>query len=133
MKKRVLLLFTLIFALPILASEESKEKAVQHLIIADVISMEEAKKVFIRNTSEIKSKKKLNPLELEEIHIITYTLEKSVSYFVENLKGERQYLAKRIAIAVEAIHVNAENNHLEETKEHINIYFNLADKFISVF
>jgi len=72
-------------------------------------------------------------LELEQIHIITYSLEKSVYYFVENLEGEREDLAKKIAVAVEDIHVNAENNRQEKTKEHLNKYFNLVDKLVSVF
>jgi len=116
-----------------MATENSKEISVKHVKIADVTSMEEAKSIFIKNTSEIRRKKKFNLLELQQIHIITYSLEKSVSYLVENLKDERQYLAKKIAVSVEDIHVNAENNRPQKTIEHLNKYLNLADKFISVF
>jgi len=133
MKKNVLLFLTFIFALPVMATENSKEISVKHVKIADVTSMEEAKSIFIKNTSEIRRKKKFNLLELQQIHIITYSLEKSVSYLVENLKDERQYLAKKIAVSVEDIHVNAENNRPQKTIEHLNKYLNLADKFISVF
>ena len=60
-------------------------------------------------------------------------LEKSVSYFVKNLIGERQSFAKEIAVVVEDIHISSENNLPKKTKVHLNKYFNLADKFISVF
>ena len=98
MKKLVLIIFSLDFALQVMASDESKEEPVQHLKIADVTSMKYAKKIYIENTSESKSKKKLDQVELQQIHIITYSLEKSVAYFVENLKGERQELAKKLPL-----------------------------------
>lgn len=129
--KKTVLLFVFIFALSALAVEDSKEEPVKHYVIADVTSMEAAKDIFIRNTFEIKSKKKLNPVELEQIHVITYSLEKSVSYFVRNLKDERQSLAKEIAVVVEDIHINSENFRPKETKEHLNKYFNLAEQFVS--
>jgi len=131
MKKKVLLFIVFIFALPALAAEDSKEEPVQHYVIANVTSMEEAKDIFIKNTSEIKSKKKLNPVELEQIHVITYSLEKSVAYFVENLTSERQYLARKITVLVENIHISSENNRPEKTKKHLNKYFTLAEQFIS--
>ena len=133
MNKIAILIISLTFALHVMASDESTEEPVQHLEIADITSMEDAKKIFIKKTSEIKSKKKLDQLELQQIHIITYTLEKSVAYFVENLKGERQQLAKEIAVVVEDIHISSENNRQKETERYLNKYFNLAEKFISGF
>ncbi|MGV2872771.1 DUF6746 family protein [Colwellia sp. E150_009] len=133
MRKLVLSLLIFMFVLPVQAINDLKEKPVQHLKVADLSSMEAAKNVFINSTAKIKSKNKLNVLELEQIHIITYSLEKSVAYFVKNLRGERQSLAKEIAITVENIHINAENNRPKITKEHIDKYFNLADKFIADF
>jgi flagellar biosynthesis component FlhA len=133
MKKLVLIIFSLAFALQVMASDESKEEPVQHLKIADVTSMKDAEKIFIEKTSEIKSKKKLDQVELQQIHIITYSLEKSVAYFVENLKGERQELAKEIAVIVEDIHISSENSRKEMTETHLNKYFDLAEKFISGF
>ena len=133
MKRIVLLIFSLAFALHVLASDESKEEPVQHLKIADVTSMIDAKEIFIEKTFEIKSKKKLDQLELQQIHRITYSLEKSVDYFVENLKGERQELAKEIAVVVEDIHISSENSRQIKTETHLDKYFNLAEKFISGF
>lgn len=133
MSKLVILILSFAFALQVMASDESKEEPVQHLKIAEVTSAQDAKNIFIDKTSEIKSKKKLDPLELQQIHIITYSLEKSVAYFVENLTGERQELAKEIAVIVEDIHISSENNRQEKTKALLNKYFDMAEKFISGF
>ena len=128
-----MIIFSLAFAMHVMASNESKEEPVQHLKIPDVTSMKDAKKIFIETTSEIKSKKNLDQLELQQIHIITYSLEKSVAYFVENLKGERQELANEIAVVVEDIHISSENNRQKEAETYLNKYFNMAEKFISGF
>lgn len=133
MKKLALLVFTMLFSLSLLAVEESKEKPTQHLQVADVQSMEEAKEIFIDKTAEIRAKKPLNLENASQIHIITYTLEKSIAYFAENLKGEKQELATKIAVVVEDIHIASESNRLEELKEHLNKYFELADEFIFCF
>jgi hypothetical protein len=114
-------------------ADVSKKEPVQHLKAAEVTSMEAAEKIFIEKTAEIKGKKKLDVPELQEIHIATYTLEKSVAYFAENLTGERQELAKEIAVVVEDIHINSENNLKEKTQQHMTKYFELADKLISGF
>ncbi|WP_445354867.1 DUF6746 family protein [Microbulbifer sp. EKSA008] len=129
MRTLIALLFAVTFATTAQASPASGEKPIQHLKVADVTSMKDAKKIFIEKTAEIKSKQKLNPAELHQIHVITYTLEKSVEYFAENLKGERQKLAKDIAVVVENIHINSENNRPEKTRKDLNHYFKLAEKF----
>ena len=113
------------------STHESKKKPTRHLILADITSMEDAEKVFIEKTAEIKGKKQLDVTQLQEIHFITYTLEKSVAYFVENLSGDRQELAKEIAVVVEDIHINSEDNLKEKTQMHLTKYFKLADKLIS--
>jgi hypothetical protein len=64
---------------------------------------------------------------------MTYTLEKSVGYFVENLSGEKQQQAKEIAVVVEDIHIASESNRLEELKEHLDNYFALVDEFLFCF
>jgi hypothetical protein len=123
----------MIFSLSVLAGDESNEKPTQHLQVADVQSMEEAKAIFLDKTAEIRAKKPLNLENASHIHIITYTLEKSVAYFAENLTGDRQELAKEIAVVVEDIHIASEGNRLEELKEHLNNYFVLVDKFLFCF
>ena len=133
MKRLALLVFTVLFSLSVPAGNESKEKPTQHLQVADVQSMEEAKAIFIDKTAEIRAKKPLNLENASQIHIITYTLEKSVAYFAENLKGEKQALAKEIAVVVEDIHIASESNRLEALKEHLNTYFGLVNEFIFCF
>ena len=133
MKQLALLVFTMLFSLSVLAVDESKEKSTQHLQIADVQSMEEAKEIFIDKTAEIRSKQPPNLENASQIHIITYTLEKSVAYFAENLKGEKQEQAKEIAVVVEDVHITSESNRLEELKEHLNKYFGLVDEFLFCF
>jgi hypothetical protein len=115
------------------AADESKEKPTQHLQVANVQSMEEAKAIFLDKTAEIRAKIPLNLENASQIHIMTYTLEKSVGYFVENLSGEKQEQAKEIAVVVEDIHISSESNRLEELKEHLDNYFALVDEFLFCF
>ena len=110
-----------------------KKKPTQHLKVDDVTTIKDAEAIFILKTSEIKRKTVLDVTELQEIHIITYTLEKSVAYLAENLKGENQSLAKELAVIVEDIHLNSEDNKKEETQKHISKYMELAKKLIANF
>ncbi|RZM84817.1 hypothetical protein C3B51_02495 [Pseudoalteromonas rubra] len=114
-------------------SAQADEKSIQHLKIADVTSVEDARKIFIEKTSEIRSKRDLDAAELQEIHVITYTLEKSVEYFALNLIGDKKKLAEDIAVVVENIHINSERNRKEETRKYLNQYFVMADTFIKGF
>jgi hypothetical protein len=133
MKQLALLIFSSLFSLSVLAADEPKEKPTQHLQIEDVRSMEEAKAIFIDKTAEMRAKQPLNIENASQIHIITYTLEKSVAYFAENLKGEKQALAMKIAVVVEDIHIASESNRLEELQEHLDKYFDLVDEFVFCF
>ena len=130
MKQFALFIFTMLFSFSVLASDDLNEKPTQHLKLADVNSMKVAKEIFLDKTVEIRNKKTLSLEEVSQIHIITYSLEKSVAYFATNLKGEKQEQAKKIAIVVEDIHIASERNKLEKLKKHLNEYFNLVDKFI---
>ena len=133
MKQLLLFVFTVLFSLSALAADVSKEKPTQHLQVADVNSMEEAKVIFLDKTVEIRNKKPLNLEAASQIHIITYTLEKSVAYFAENLEGEKQDQAKQIAVVVEDIHLASESNRLDDLQKHLDKYFDLVDKFIFCF
>ena len=133
MKQLLLFVFTVLFSLFTLAADVSKEKPTQHLQVADVNSMEEAKVIFLDKTVEIRNKKPLNLEAASQIHIITYTLEKSVAYFAENLEGEKQDQAKQIAVVVEDIHLASESNRLDDLQKHLDKYFDLADKFLFCF
>jgi hypothetical protein len=133
MKNLVLLVLIMFFALPVLATDESKQKPTQHLKLSDVKSMKEAKEIFLDKTIEIRGKKNISITEAAEIHIITYTLEKSVAYFAENLTGEKQKQAKEIAEVVEKIHLTSESNQLEKLKMHLKEYSKLVDEFLFCF
>ena len=127
MKKLILVISIVCFSLPVLATEE---KPVQHLKVQDITSMADAKEIFLAKTVEIRSKKELGVQEASQIHIITYTLEKSVAYFAENLKGKKQSIAKEMAIVVEDIHLTSENSRMEDLKKHLKKYFSLVDDFL---
>jgi len=116
-----------------IANGEPSDKPVQHLQLADIDSYEQAKQVFSNATLELQQKDKLDATELHEIHIITYSLEKAVAYFVENMEGEQQIAAKKIAEIVEFVHKGSENNRSSETKTHLKEYFALAETFSSKF
>lgn len=133
MKQLAVFVFSMLFSLSVLAADESKEKPTQHLQIEDVTSMEEAKEIFLDKTVEIRNKESLDLEAASQIHIITYTLEKSVAYFAENLEGEKQEQAKQMAVVVEDIHIASESNKLDELQKHLDKYFDLVDKFLFCF
>ena len=86
-------------------------------------------KVFNETTAQLKQKTKLDSAAMNDIHIITYSLEKAVAYFSENMVGEQQANAKEMAELVEEIHLGSENNRVEETSQSLDQYFELADTF----
>ena len=133
MKKSILLVIALCFSMPVFAADDSAEKPTQHLKIADVTTMKDAKLIFLDKTHELMAMENVGLKEAAEIHINTYTLEQSVAYFAENLEGAKQSLAKEIAVVVENIHLNSEKNRLGELQTHLNEYFDLVDKFLFCF
>ena len=108
---------------------EHSDKPIQHLKLKDITSLDEAKKVFKETNAKIKSKTKLDAVELGEIHIITYSLEKAIAFFAENLSGKAQETAKEMAVLVEEIHLASENNRKEDSQKNIAKYFALVDGF----
>lgn len=111
------------------ATANSAEKPVKHLDLPDVTSYEQAKKVFAETSAQLQSKTKLDAGELHQIHMITYSLEKAVAYFSENMKDKQQADAKKIAEVVELVHLGSENNRTEETKIYLSEYSKLAKAF----
>jgi len=105
----------------------ASDKSVQHIELADIDSFDEAKQVFSETTSQLQEKAKLDAVELQNIHIITYSLEKAVAYFVENMQGEQQIAATKMAELVELIHIGSENN--RPVKVDLEAYFKLAETF----
>lgn len=103
--------------------------AVKHIDLPDITSYVEAREVFDQTTSELREKNKLDETELQEVHVITYSLEKAVAYFSKNMEGDQQVSAKEIAELVELIHLSAENNRASETEVYLQEYFELANTY----
>lgn len=122
-----------ILSLQALSLAFASEKPTQHLQLPDVTTSEEAKKVFIETTSELQDKRELNQEELNEIHITTYSLEKAVAYFVENMKGDQQTEAKKLAELVERIHLTSETDQADKLRTYLQDYSNLASAFAKNF
>ncbi len=111
------------------AHPAEEEKPTQHLKLPDVTSREEAVTVMKSTTDQLNSKQKLDQAELQQIHIITYSLEKAIEYFCENSSGDQKVTAQKMAEVVEEVHLNSENNRMEQTKKALSEYYQLADAF----
>ena len=95
------------------------DEPVKHLDVPDIVSFEEAKRVFVETTLQLREKTKLDAAELHEIHMITYSLEKAVAYFSENMKDEQQEVAKKMAAIIERVHIGSENNRAADTETNL--------------
>ena len=132
MKKLAVFLFittTSILSLQALAEAVAADKPIQHLEVADMTSFEEAKSVYLETTAILLSKKELNAQELNEIHITTYSLEKAIAYFVENMSGDQQDQAEEMAEVVELIHLSSENDRADEARVYLEDYSKRASAF----
>ena len=110
-------------------SHEQDEKPIQHLKLEDITTESNAVGVMTSTTDQLRAKNNLDALELHEIHMITYSLEKAVAFFAENLSGARQVTAQEMAVVVEEVHLSSENNRKEETKAALDQYFALYKSF----
>ncbi len=126
MKKLNLIIVLLSLSMASLATKVENEKPVKHLKPADLTTLEAAEKVFLDKTAELKKIKVFDAPSLQKIHVITYSLEKSMAYYVENLKGKNKALAQAMAEQVEFVHLNSENNRPVLTKNHLTQYLALA-------
>ena len=61
--------------------------------------------------------------------MITYSKEKAVAFFAENLSGALQVIAQEMAVVVEEIHLSSENNLEDATKAALDQYFALFESF----
>ena len=75
-------------------------KAIKHIDLPDITSYEEAKEVFNQTTSELREKNKLDATELQEVHMITYSLEKAVAYFSKNMAVSYTHLTLPTTVSV---------------------------------
>jgi len=105
------------------------EQPVQHLIVDDITSYQEAKQVFADTTADIKTKTKFDAADLHDIHMITYSLEKAIAYFVETMEGEQKAAAENMAAVVELVHLSSENDRKIEIQVYLEDYFKRAEAF----
>ena len=126
MKKLNLIIVLLSLSMASVATEVEPEKPVQHLKLPAVTTLNEAEQVFLKKTEELKSFEVFDASSLQEIHVITYSLEKSLAYYVKHLTGKNKSLAEAMAAEVERVHLNSENNRAKETQSHLNNYFRMA-------
>jgi PBP1b-binding outer membrane lipoprotein LpoB len=110
-------------------NSDQAEKPIQHLKLEDIATESSAVEVMQSTTEQLRAKTNLDALELHEIHMITYSLEKAVAFFAENLSGARQVTAQEMAIAVEEVHLSSENNRKDATKAALDQYFALFESF----
>jgi hypothetical protein len=110
-------------------SHEQDEKPIQHLKLEDIATESSAVEVMQSTTEQLRAKTNLDALELHEIHMITYSLEKAVAFFAENLSGAKQATAQEMAVVVEEVHLSSENNRKDETKAALDQYFALFESF----
>ena len=110
-------------------NSDQAEKPIQHLKLENIATESSAVEVMQSTTEQLLAKNNLDALELHEIHMITYSLEKAVAFFAENLSGARQVTAQEMAVVVEEVHLSSENNRKEETKAALDQYFALFESF----
>jgi hypothetical protein len=113
---------------PSTAHSES-DAPIQHLQLEEITSAEEAATVFAKEVAFIQDQKELTPGAMHAIHMSTYSLEKAVAYYAENLEDVQQELAGEIAAVVEEIHLASENNRAEETEKHVRKLASLVEDF----
>lgn len=112
-----------------LTTAVASEEPVQHLIVDDITSYQEAKQVFADTTADIKTKTKFDATDLHDIHMITYSLEKAIAYFVDNMEGEQKAAAEKMAAVVELVHLSSENSRNIEIQVYLEDYFKRAEAF----
>ena len=81
-------------------SHAQVEKPIQHLKLEDIVTESKAVEVMKATTEQLRSKTTLDALELHEIHMITYSLEKALAFFAKNLSEARQETAQEMALVV---------------------------------
>lgn len=105
------------------------EKSIKHKVVDDIVTFDRALEVFEETTVELHTKTTLDETELNDIHMITYSLEKAVAYFVENSKDEQRVNAEKMAEVVELVHIASENNRKTQAKLYLEAYFQFSSEF----
>lgn len=113
------------------ANVSHAQKPVQHLHLPDITTQSEAWDVLQATSKQLRNRQKLDASELNEIHMITYSLEKAIAYFATQSEPTLAKQAQAIAIVVEDLHLHSENNRKEASQAALNRYFKLYEPFLS--
>lgn len=113
------------------AELSNEQKPVQHLQLPDITTQSEAWDVLQATSQELRNRQQLDASELNEIHMITYSLEKAIAYFATQSEPTLAKQAQAMAIVVEDLHLHSENNRKESSQAALNRYFKLYKVFIA--
>lgn len=113
------------------ANVSHEQKPVQHLHLPDITTQSEAWDVLQATSQQLRNRQKLDASELNEIHMITYSLEKAIAYFATQSEPTLAKQAQAIASVVEDLHLHSENNRKEASQAALNRYFKLYEPFLS--
>lgn len=108
----------------------NEQKPAQHLQIPDIVNQAEAWNVLQKTSQQLQSHQQLDASELNEIHMITYSLEKAIAYFATQSEPTLVKQAQAMAIEIEDLHLHSENNRREASQAALNRYFKLYEVFI---
>jgi hypothetical protein len=109
------------------AELSNEQKPVQHLQLPDITTQSEAWDVLQATSQELRNRQQLDASELNEIHMITYSLEKAIAYFATQSEPTLAKQAQAMAIVVEDLHLHSENNRKEASQAALNRYFKLYE------
>ena len=113
------------------ANVSHEQKPVQHLQLPDITTQAEAWDVLQATSQQLRNRQKLDASELNDIHMITYSLEKAIAYFATQSEPTLAKQAQAMAIVVEDLHLHSENNRKEASQAALNRYFKLYEPFLS--
>lgn len=113
------------------ANVSHEQKPVQHLQLPDITTQSEAWDVLQATSKQLRNRQQLDASELNDIHMITYSLEKAIAYFATQSEPTLAKQAQAIAIVVEDLHLHSENNRKEASQAALNRYFKLYEPFLS--
>ena len=108
-----------------------EQKPVQHLQLPDITTQAEAWDVLQATSQQLRNRQQLDASELNDIHMITYSLEKAIAYFATQSEPTLAKQAQAMAIVVEDLHLHSENNRKEASQAALNRYFKLYEPFLS--
>ena len=108
-----------------------EQKPMQHLQLPDITTQSEAWDVLQATSKQLRNRHQLDASELNDIHMITYSLEKAIAYFATQSEPTLAKQAQAMAIVVEDLHLHSENNRKEASQAALNRYFKLYEPFLS--